>query len=440
MLEKKLFQSLQDIVLAQVALWATAASKIVTSRMRSVGCERLGLATRRVRRALLTIGLVIGGDNLVHGQTPPPDASWLADAVVKAPRRVTAENLGAGQGVAIRDGRIYAYGDVYSAQPRVGVIREYDVDLNPTGRAVWLRQADRPLIIHPTGLTWHDRWGTLLGDTIKGKATIYRLDWQRAWADGHLGSAVRDVIDDDAAINGCRPTFVTVNGRVLIATADYGNVHPEIRLYDPELLLKHHRSSTPGVEVYRALYGPFNQNLHWDAESGRLTCVQNVVEGRGWRLDVINLAAAIADGRADAPGVRIKTLTFSPHDELEGYWPLDRERSLFVTSRRDGNIVVGSAHPIPPRISPPGATDLRRTEPRSRAGRTLRAPIAPVLVLRCRTSRGSKSPFALRKVALVEREPTMRTQHRCPSRPDLRPALELPVEQHQNTPVRHAPQ
>jgi hypothetical protein len=96
------------------------------------------------------------GASASRAQTPSPDASWTADAAVENPRIVTDTKLGACQGIAVRDGRIYAYGDVYSVKPRVGVIREYDMDLNPTGREVWLRQADRPLIIHPTGLTWHE--------------------------------------------------------------------------------------------------------------------------------------------------------------------------------------------------------------------------------------------------------------------------------------------
>ncbi len=312
---------------------------------------------RLVRIGVLAASLspIWAGDrDRAAAQVPPPDNGWLADADLDQPRKVTDVKLGAAQGVVVRDGRIYAYGDVYSASPRVGVIREYGMDLNATGREVWLRQGGRPLIIHPTGLTWDDRWGTLLGDTVKKKAVIYRLDWERAWSDGDLDHAVRDVIDDDAAINGCRPVFVTVNGRTLLATADYGDVHPEIRLYDPELLINARRSSAPGVVVHRVLCGPFNQNLHWDRESGRLTCVQNVIEGRGWRLDLIDLAKAIGDGRATAPGVRVRTFTFTPHDELEGFVPLDRERSLFVTSRRDGNLVVGVIRPTAPRPSPAG--------------------------------------------------------------------------------------
>jgi len=213
--------------------------------------------------AALGVSLFWAGKSVpARPQTPPPDGSWLADADLDQPLKVTDPKLGAAQGVVVRDRRIYAYGDVYAASPRVGVIREYGIDLNPTGREVWLRQADKPLIIHPTGLTWDDRWGTLLGDTVNKKAIIYRFDLDRAWSDGSLDHAVRDVIDDDAAINGCRPTFVTLSGRTLIATADYGDVHPEIRLYDPELLLKAHRSSAPGVVVHSVLCGPFNQNLH----------------------------------------------------------------------------------------------------------------------------------------------------------------------------------
>ena len=58
-------------------------------------------------------------------------------------------------------------------------------------------------------------------------------------------------------------------------------------------------------------------------------------------------------------------------------------------------------------------------------------PDVPVLMLGSLTSRGPKS-FASRKDALAEREPTMRNRQRWPGRPDLQPALELPVAQHQN--------
>jgi hypothetical protein len=295
----------------------------------------------------------------VAAQNPPPDATWTADAAVEIERSITDLGLGAVQGVVVRNGSVYAYGDVVQAKPRVGVIREYNTQLEPTGRVVWLRRGSEPLITHPTGLTWHARLGTFLGDTVKtadpnrSRAVIYRLDWERAWKDGNLDNAVKNVIDDDAAINGCRPELVTLGGRILLATADYGDIRSEIRIYDPEALLAAGRSSAPGVVVHRVLCGPFNQNLHWDAASGQLTCVQNVVAGRGWRLDVLDLGKAVADGRADGPQVRIRQLTFSPHDELEGYWSLDGQRGIFAVARRQHNLFVAAFQATEPRPSPP---------------------------------------------------------------------------------------
>jgi hypothetical protein len=292
-------------------------------------------------------------------QQQQPDATWVADAALDVEQSITDPGLGAVQGVVVRDGKVYAFGDVFQAQPRLGVIREYSKELKPTGRVVWLRRGDKPLIIHPTGLTWHDRWGTFLGDTVKSadptrsRGVIYRLDWDRAWKDGDLDAAIREVIDDDAAINGCRPEFVTIEGRPLLATADYGDIRPEIRLYDPAALLAAGRSSAPNVLVHRILCGPFNQSLHWDGTSGHLTCIQNVVAGRGWRLDVLDLARAVADGRADGPGVRARRLTFPSHDEFERYWPLSDRRGLFAVARRRDNLFVSTFREIQPRPSPP---------------------------------------------------------------------------------------
>ena len=315
----------------------------------------------RSRRAFvrpLLAWLVLSASALA--QQPPPDAAWTANAALDVERSTTDLGLGAVQGVVVRDGKIYAYGDVFNAEPRVGVIREYNMELQATGRVVWLRRGGKPLIIHPTGLTWNDRWGTFLGDTVKSpadparsRAIIYRLDWERAWKDGDLENAVLAVIADDAAVNGCRPEFVTVGGQTLLATADYGDVRPEIRLYDPDSLLAAARSSAPGVVKYRVLCGPFNQNLSWNAKSRQLTCVQNVIAGRGWQLDVLNLNRAVADGRDEGPGVRVQRLTFSSHDELEGYWPLDGKRALFAIARRRDNLVMASSHETTPRISPP---------------------------------------------------------------------------------------
>jgi hypothetical protein len=270
---------------------------------------------------------------------------WKVNAELEKEKTLTMEGLGAMQGVSFHDNKVYLYGDVYDVKPRVGVIREYSLDYKPTGRVVWLKRNNEPMLKHPTGLTWHPKWGVFLGDTVNKKGIIYRFDWDKAWEDGNLDRAILDVIEDDAAVNGCRPEFVTVEGKDYLATSDYGDVHPEIRLYDPEKMLKENRTSAPGVTAFRVLAGPFNQNLHWDAKTGRLTCVQNVIAGRGWQLDVLDLGKAIKDGRAGGPDVRVQLLTFEPRDELEGYRPLDDQRGLFVTSMRANNLVVATVKP-----------------------------------------------------------------------------------------------
>jgi hypothetical protein len=293
----------------------------------------------------LLLAIIVTQTSVTNAQADPPRESvapgWSADSVLDDVKTRTMEGLGAMQGVSFHEGRVYLYGDCYDVKPRVGVIREYSSDFQATGRLIWLRNKDKPLLRHPTGLTWHPHWGTFLGDTVNRKGIIYRLDWQRALEDGDLSRAVLAVVEDDAAVNGCRPEFVSLDGKDFLATADYGDIRPEVRLYDPEKLLAARRTSAPGVVVHRFLAPPFSQNLHWDKDAKQLTCVMNVIEGRGWRLETFDLKGAIADGRSWGPGVRIRTQTFANRDELEGYRPLGHGLGLFVTSSRKNNLVIG---------------------------------------------------------------------------------------------------
>jgi hypothetical protein len=303
----------------------------------------------------------------LHAQ-PPQDAPWTANADLQNTQTRTVPGLGAMQGVSFYDDKMYLYGDVWDANPRVGVIREYSKECEATGRVVWLRRDNKPLLRHPTGLTWNPRFGAFLGDTVNRKSVIYRFDWKRAWQDGNLDHAVEDIVDDDAAVNGGRPEFVSLRGQEFLATADYGDVRPEVRLYDVEKMLSSKRTSAPGVVAHRVQCLPFNQNLHWDAGRGELTCIQNVIAGRGWQLEVFNLAKGVANGRSSGPGVRVRLLTFMPHDELEGYRPLEDHRGLFVTSSRNANLTIGDIQQIVPRESP--ATIAPSTD-----GRNLAAPV-----------------------------------------------------------------
>ncbi|MFZ5829893.1 MAG: hypothetical protein ACOY3P_07385 [Planctomycetota bacterium] len=291
----------------------------------------------------------------------PPDSDWQANTILEDVQTVSDDRIGAGQGMSRRGEWLYVYGDVYIATPRVGIIRQYTLEVKPTGREIVLARGGQTVVQHPTGLTWDERFGCFLGDTVDGVANIYQIDWPRALREGNLDNAVLAHIRDDAAVNGCRPEFVTLKGRRLVATADYGDTTPEIRLYDPEEMLAAGRTSAPGVIVARLPCGPFNQNLHWDETRGRLTCIQNVVVGRGWRLDAIDLLTAVARGKVDGE-VRFEQLVFNRHDELEGYCPLDEGRALFVTSGLPDNLITGRPLQVEPYPSPVGSSDLAPKE------------------------------------------------------------------------------
>ena len=289
------------IVLGTVPVCVEQRDKIMSKRT----LESSFIFTFLCSFCLVTLlGSFWPSDRRASGQEAAATAvdPWNVNAEVQRVCTVVDQEVGAGQGVTRFGDRLYVYGDLVFARPRVGVIKEFDLELRPTGRSIRLMRQGKPLLIHPTGLTRHEPWGTFLGDTVLQKARIYRLDWEQAWKDRNLDRAVLGEIDDDAAINGTRPVFVSLGGKTYLATADYGDVHPEIRLYDTDRLLAAGRSSAPGVIVHRVLCGPFNQNLHWDESLGHLICIQNVTAGSGWRLDRLDLARGVADGLRSRPG------------------------------------------------------------------------------------------------------------------------------------------
>jgi hypothetical protein len=255
------------------------------------------------------------------------------------PLLASITDLGAIQGLTGHDGKWYVYGDVHEADPRCGAIREYDADFRPTGRVVWLTKDGQPLALHPTGLTFAADGTVFLGDTVKGKGTIYHLDGQALWEGGTMDEAILQVIKDDAAVNGCRPEIVSL-GKEYLATADYGDVTPAIRVMDIGAMLAAGRTGEEGVVVHRIACGPYTQNLHWDSALGRLTCVQNVTAGLGWQLDVLDLEKAIRAGDVEADGVRVWKIQLPHDDELEGYRPFGEGKGIFVTSMPKDNVWV----------------------------------------------------------------------------------------------------
>lgn len=258
-------------------------------------------------------------------------ASRTPPVVLDAPLTITG--IGAGQGVEVRDGKVYLYGD--AAQ---GIVREYDVvagnALTYTGRQVLLTVGGRDLVSHPTGLTTAPGQGTLLGNTVSEQGTIRLIDWPQALMNGTLDGAVLATIADDLAVNGTRPEYVRVGDRWLVATADYGATSNEVRLYDPERLRTATRTSEPGVLAHRFRSSPYVQTLHWIDSAGLLVLVQNRSYGQGWRLTVVDLARSLTAGQE----VATQTIDLSPSDELEGFHLIAPGRGLFVTSSSASNV------------------------------------------------------------------------------------------------------
>jgi hypothetical protein len=254
------------------------------------------------------------------------------------PSPQTVPGIGAGQGVSVIDGRVLFYGDRYADDYR-GVIREalWDPEertLTPTGRDVRLQVAGQDLAPHPTGLTRHGVFGTVLGDTVNRRGTLFWIDLDQAMADGSLDRAVIHRIDDTAAVNGTRPCFVRLGDRWLVATSDYGDVGNRVRLYDPDRLRAVSQTSEAGVELASFSCGPFVQNLLWLDGPGLLVLVQNTVEGLGWRLTFVDLERSVRRGSA----VVVSRVDLAPADELEGMAMLDETTAVLVSASRRDNV------------------------------------------------------------------------------------------------------
>ncbi len=287
-----------------------------------------------MRRPIATLALVC---LLVSGSSARTPATRPAILVTVLGQQ-TCEKLGACQGASENNGFIYLYGD---ASP--GTIRQYTATPGPvphlefTGLELSLTKNGVNLINHPTGLTWNPRFGTYLGNTITAtkKGTIYHLDWPKLLAEKNLDHAVLSVVDDDLALQGCRPEFVRRGDQWFLATADYGNISNAVRIYDPVRLATAHKTSDAGVLVERHPCLPFVQQLHWIDSRHTLMVVQNQVVGRRWRLVPADLW--------HTPDLR----SLPPYDdlpyanELEGFSMIDQDHCLLVTSSRQNNCTVG---------------------------------------------------------------------------------------------------
>ncbi len=251
----------------------------------------------------------------------------------------TCEKLGACQGASQHDGFVYLYGD---ANP--GVIRQYTVapgdvpHLEFTGLEISLTKNGENVINHPTGLTWNPQFGTYLGNTVTAtkKGTIYHLDWPKMLIEKNLDHAILNTVDDDLAVQGCRPEFVRHGDNWYLATADYGSVRNAVRIYDPAKLAVVSKTSEPGVLVEQHPCGAFVQQLHWVDSRQELLVIENQIVGRRWRLVPVTDLWHTPDLRPIKPYDDLPGL-----DELEGFSMIDPQHCVLVTSSRSNNCTVG---------------------------------------------------------------------------------------------------
>jgi hypothetical protein len=275
----------------------------------------------------------------------------LAPVEISLVSSATVDSLGACQGVSYQRGTAYLYGD-----REIGIIRPYTIGpdnaLTNAGREIRLTQAGQNVINHPTGIAWsgftnRPAGPTFIGNSVRPnspanpgttwKAVIYAVNWDGLLRTGTLDGNLLNTIEDDTCVQGTRPEYVRYGTKWYVATADYGPVRNEVRLYDPEKLARAKKTSEPGVLVKKFTCTPWVQNLHWIPEKNILVLIQNQIEGRRWRFTFLDLKKSVETGQQQV----IRTVDIDRADELEGFTLLDNPtRGLAVSSSRRDNVAV----------------------------------------------------------------------------------------------------
>ncbi|WP_138476581.1 hypothetical protein [Dyadobacter bucti] len=253
----------------------------------------------------------------------------------------TIDSLGACQGAAYVDGKVYLYGD-----RETGMIREYavkDGSLQYSGKEIKLTVESKDVINHPTGIAYQPGKPFFIGNSIRlnpegtsWKAILYQIDWETSKKKGTLDGNLIRTIEDDACIQGTRPEYVRYRGKWFVASADYGDKKNEVRLYDPEALANADKTSKKGVLFKKFSCGAWVQNLHWVKEKGILILIQNQIEGRKWRFTFLDLEKSVRAGEQHV----IRTVDIDKADELEGFtFTTDNNtKGIAVTSSRKENV------------------------------------------------------------------------------------------------------
>ena len=255
-------------------------------------------------------------------------------------KAMSFDSLGACQGISLIDDFIYAYGD-----REYGVIRKYRMakdSLEYLPKEIKLTLHDSDVINHPTGIAHKKGLPTFIGNSIRlnkegtlWRAVIYNVNWNGLLTTGKLDNNLINIIEDDACIQGTRPEYVEYGNKWFVASADYGNKHNEVRLYDPIKLATASKTSEPGVLVAKFTCSPWVQNIHFIKENNILVLIQNQIEGRRWRFTFLDFKASIKDGHEKV----IKVIDVDRNDELEGFTLTDnKNKAIAVSSSRKDNV------------------------------------------------------------------------------------------------------
>ncbi|WP_431214273.1 hypothetical protein ACQ86N_05330 [Puia sp. P3] len=279
---------------------------------------------------------------LLAGLTAAPVSFFQGKPGMSLSRSVTVDSLGACQGISWLNGRAYLYGD-----REVGMIREFDWkgdSLSYTGHEYRLTMHDTDVINHPTGLAVHGHMPVFMGNSVilnkatnQWKAIIYCIDWDGLKKTGTLdGGNLKNVIEDDACIQGTRPEYVEYDHKWYVATADYGNRANEVRLYDPKALERAKKTTDKGVVYKKFTCGPWVQNMQRIPKKNLLVLIQNQIEGRKWQFTYVDLKKSLESGQAEV----VKVVTgIDRGDELEGFSFMSSiSKGVAVTSSRRGNV------------------------------------------------------------------------------------------------------
>jgi hypothetical protein len=252
---------------------------------------------------------------------------------------VTARHIKKLNGVEIREGSIFAYGQDNAGNGKIVEYKWKRNDLHSTGYENGISLGTT--IKQPTGMTYHDTLGTFLGNSNEIRNEIIFIDWDILKNSRNLGWATVNTTIDDLAKNTSKPEFVQYRGEWFLASVDMGDYSSTIRLYDPLELQSATYTSDYGV-LRHAINAPRNiANIYWHNATGELLLAKKKIFG-GWEVIGINLEKSVDSGSI----VRSSIVGLSGGNKaiMGFHYLFGTDRAIIVTSDKKDNISAINLH------------------------------------------------------------------------------------------------